>query len=175
MPYNKSKACVRRYLRYMQDMNEQKTTLTWPAEDAVRFARRLREAMWAACHHPEFSYLHDLRDLYRIRPRAGWVEAEFIGPPARAVPRAPERLEGPEAINAPAVVGACIKFADRANEIHCPNAILTEGELLTVYEWGRGEVPEWRLISHSEAGVTMTRKRGIDKTFLWKPKEADDE
>jgi hypothetical protein len=174
VPYNTSKACVVRYLRYLQDMAEARTTLTWPASDSEIFARKLREAMAAARHHEEFGYLHDLKDFFRIRPRSGWVEAEYIGPPEKkSVPRVPDRMEVKEATSAPGVVGACIKFAARANEIHFPNAITSEDDKLAIYNWGLGEVPQWKLISHDDKGVTMTRKRAVDKTFLWKPKEEE--
>ena len=174
MVYNTSQACVRRHERYLQDMLQAEATLTWPASDAEVFARKLREAMFAAQKHPEYTHFHRLRDLYRIRPMNGWVEAQWLGPPAAVKASKPTLMRIEEAINAQGVVGACIKFAPKGNEINFPNAVLTEDEKLAVYAWGMGEVPQWQLISHDNEGVTMTRKP-VDQVFLWKPPEKEDD
>jgi len=174
MPYNVSKACVRRMSSFLDQMNTAKSTLTWPAKDPRVFAYKIREAMWAATKHPEFSHLHHLKDNYRIRPYSGWVEAEWIGtsiPESRA--QSPKAMEVQEAINAAGVVGACIKFREKADELHFPKAVLSERDLLAIYKWGLSEDPPWKLIFHDGAGVTMTRKRGVHKIFLWSPPEGE--
>lgn len=171
MPYNLSRAAVRRHMRYLQDMKEASTTLTWPAENPAQFARKLREAMAAAQKYSEFSEFHKLKDFYRISPRTGWVEAVWLGPQAGQVATKPSRLTINEATDAYGIVGACLKFAAKANELYFPNALLKEGEKLKVYEWGRSENPRWKLIDHSDGGATMSRKHGIDPFYLWKPEE----
>ena len=174
MPYNKSKACVRRMLPFLSAMDVAKQTITWPVKDKTNvFAYKIREAMDTATLHPEFTHLHHLKDNYRIHPRSGWVEAEWIGADLDYVGfSTPSAMEVPEAIDAQGVVGACIKFAVKADEIHFPNASLNEKEKLAIYKWGRSEEhgPHWKLISHDGKGVTMTRKAGVSEIFLWEPK-----
>jgi hypothetical protein len=153
-------------------MKESKATLTWPTSEPHIFARKLREAMAAAQHYPEFEPFHDVRDFYRIRPRRGWVEAEWIGPVTGAgTAHKPSHFQVEEALDAQSVVGACIKFEGKANELHFPNAVLSEHDKGVVFTWGMGEVPQWRLIVHDKEGITMTRKKGVDPLFFWQPQE----
>jgi len=173
MPYNKSKACVRRMMPFLAVMKESKQTVTWPVKNGqAKFAYKLREAMDTVTLHPEFEQFHFLKDNYRIHPRSGWVEAEWIGVDADIAQIAtPALLEIPEALDAQGVVGACIKFGIRADELHFPNARLNDNERLAIYQWGRNAElgPHWKLISHGDRGVTMTRKSGVSEIFLWEP------
>lgn len=176
MAYNTSKHCVVRMKRYLNDMAEAKKTITWPASDPRKMAYHIREAMYASQRYPEFKAFHGLRDWYRISPRQGWVEAEYLGldegdRPAKV--NIPERLTVGEVEDVHGVVGACIKFAEKADEIYFPNVKkLKEEEKLAVHQWGKGSSPPWQLIDHEEAGVTMTRKQGVNEMFIWRPEGA---
>ena len=175
MPYNTSKACVKRQQTYLDDMLNAKKTISWPARDAHTFARKIREAMFAAKCHDEYERYHDLKAFYRIRPRKGWVEAEYLGHTEESRAQVPERMVVEEVIDVHGAVGACIKLAPKSDELNFPNAILGKKERLAIYEWGIKQEPKWKLISHENAGITMTRKRGVDPVFLWSPPEKEDD
>jgi hypothetical protein len=168
MPYNISKACVNRSMKYLNELLEKKRTVTFPAHAPGRLTYQLREAVYAAVRHPEFKRYHCLYEDYRFHPRTGWVEAEFIGasdgagpaPPAVTVAEAKQLLE---------VVGACIKFGPKADELYFPSAILSVEDLKTLVVWGKTD--GWKLISHDEKGITLTRRAGVDEAFLWRAEE----
>ena len=175
MPYNKSKHVVVRMQRYLDDMSLNRKNLSWPADNPEKLAGRIREAFHAVKFHPEYKQYHNLKPFFRIRAGTGYVEAEYVGPLGSAQETyTPEAMTIPEVEDVNGVVGACIKFGVKADELRFPHARLTEGECQAVYTWGRGEHPRWSLINHEEAGITMTRRRGVDEVFLWRPKENDD-
>jgi len=95
----------------------------------------------------------------------GWVEAEYLGTELSAIP-APT-LTVTEATQLMEVVGACIKFGVKSDEIYFPEARLSQQDLKMLLAWGQAD--GWRLIWHDDRGVTVTRRRDVDETFLWKP------
>ncbi|KKL91267.1 hypothetical protein LCGC14_1896350 [marine sediment metagenome] len=175
MVYNISKAVVHRNQRYLDDMLESKSTLTWPTHDAKTLTYKIREALYAAQKHPEFRQYHPLKNWFRIRSRGGggWVEAEYIGPIQNSLGdvHTPEGYVEPDVVDVESIVGSCIKLSHFANEIFFPKANLSNEGRLALYRWGKKE--DWKLIDHGPEGVTMTRKRGVDELFLWSP-EGDD-
>lgn len=174
MPYNTSRAVVTRNKRFLDDMLEGKRTLTWPAENPEQMARKIREALAAVMKYPDLQRYHDLKAFYRLRPGLAWVEAEYIGPPAGSDTYTPRSMQIPEATTYQHVVGACIKFGAKADELVFPNVHASDKELLALYEWGRSEEHvEWKLIFH-DPGVTMTRRRQVDKLFLWRPPDGSE-
>lgn len=174
MPYNTSKAVVNRSKAYLDAMLAGRKTLTWPTDKPQKLAYRIREVLYAVRKHAEYEAYHDLPDFYRIRVRQGYVEAEYLGPELNATtPYIPTTMDIPQVEEVHGVVGACIKFGSKSDEIHFPNAILEDGERLALYRWGQGETPKWKLISHEDKGVTMTRRK-VESVFLWEPEEGDD-
>ena len=167
MPYNISKGAVHRSLRYLDDMKENRKTLTWPTHDAKVLSYKIREALYACMKHPEFQAYHHLKAAYRIRNRGGWVEAEYVGMPESTTGvQAPEGYNQPDITDVQSVVGACINLERLADEILFPNAVMDEGDKFALFTWGGGQ--GWKLIDHGEAGVTMTKK-DVEDIFLWKP------
>jgi len=167
MPYNISRACVHRSKRYLDELAEKRRTLTFPAHKPLKLVYQIREAVYAAKRHKEFVKYHDLQENYRFRPREGWVEAEYVGEPVKVEVVGPPALTVTEARQLMEVVGACIKFGPKTNEIHFPNAVLEPEDLGTLLEWGRGD--GWKLISHDDKGLTVTRRGDVDEAFLWGP------
>ena len=173
MVYNTSRAVVIRMQRYLDDMLVAKRTLSWPVKDPKPFSYKVREALKAVERYAEYERYHGLKAWFRIKPMNGWVEAEFLGIEGAEVEtiHAPERLTFEEVLNVDGAAGVCIKFEAKSDELHFPNAVLGDDERLQIYKWGLGQHPKWRLVSHEDAGITMTRKRGVDLAFLWKPEE----
>ena len=171
MPYNTSRACIIRMQRYLDDMLRAKRTVSWPTRETKRLSYKIREALKAVERYPEYERYHKLKAWFRIKPMKGWVEAEFLGVEGadEETVHAPERLTFEEVLNVEGAAGVCIKFAAKSDELHFPQAILSNDERLTIYKWGLEQTPKWKLISHEDAGITMTRKRGVDSEFLWKP------
>ncbi len=179
MPYNISKGVVHRNQRFLDDMLHGKKTLTWPAHDSGILAYKIREALFAAQRHPEFMPYHVLKNWYRIHARLGWVEAEYIGPIiSEQDVQAPTNLTLGRYTSVEEIVGACIKFVRTADELHFPDAQLSVEDRTMLYRWGKTNIekgqPDWNLIDHGEGGVTMTRKKGVEEMFLWKPEESND-
>ena len=168
MAYNTSKASVRRIKRHIDDMIVAARTITWPAKEPRKFAYHIREAIFAARHHPEYEKYAALRVDYKIYSHRGYVEARYQGTPIDEVVTvtAPERMTITEITDAPGIVGAAIKFEPRTDEIYFPNAVLNDDEKLSVWRWGRME--GWALIDQEDEGVTLTR-REVEKIFLWQP------
>ena len=174
MTYNTSKACVHRMKRYLDDMLVAGRTITWPAKKPRQFAYKIREAIYAARHHPEFENYAALRVDYKIYSHAGFVEARYQGEPISEAElvQAPDRMTIEEVTDAPSVVGATIKFTSKADELYFPNAQLSENDKLSVWKWGKME--GWALIDQEDEGITLTR-RAVDKIFLWTPADEDEE
>jgi hypothetical protein len=170
MPYNISKAVVNRSRRYLDEMLNNPRTITWPAVSPRKLAYKVREALFAAKRHKDFAIYHLLHDNFRIREYPGYVEAEYIGPPVNALGTTiVEGVTVEEATDIRGVVGAVIKYGVTVDEIRFPNVRATDEELAIVYKWGMNEKPIWRLISHEDNGITMTRRQGLDEIFFWKP------
>ena len=174
MPYNLSRNVVERFRRYLDDMAVAQRTITWPAKDSEVLARKLREAVAAAEHHGEnFPEFAKLKVNYQICTRKGYVEARWMGPLSTSggdiqETFAPTFMTIGEAQTAEAVVGAAIKFEPRADELHFPNARLTDKEKDLLYKWGKKS--GWKLIDQEEAGITLTKK-DVDELLLWTPEE----
>ena len=119
--------------RYLEDMLTAKRTISWPVSDPELVARRIREALYASRCHEDFRNYHKLKEWFRLRSRPGWVEAEYIGPLVGATPvYSPGSMTIGEADDVNGVVGACIKLAAKAEELHFPNARLSDEEQLQV-------------------------------------------
>jgi hypothetical protein len=173
MVYNISKGVVHRSQRYLDDMLNAGKTLTWPTRKPSVLAYKIREALFAAQKHPEFTPYHKLKSWYRIHTRSGWVEAEYVGPISGSNDvHAPEGMTLSAYRTVEELVGACIKFERKADEIYFPNANLGEEQKELLYKWGGGA--GWKLIDHGETGVTMTRKDDVEELFLWKPEDKND-
>lgn len=171
MPYNTSRAVVIRMQRYLDDMLNAGRTISWPSKEPKVLSRKIREGFAAAGRYDEYERYHGLKAWFRIKPMKGWVEAEYLGTEGESVVNTPEKLVVEEVLDVQGAAGACIKFEAKSDELHFPNAVLSNRGRLTIYKWGLGQVPKWHLISHEDAGITMTRKRGVDQAFLWSPEE----
>lgn len=170
MPYNTSKAVVNRSRHYLDEMLHNPRTLTWPAVSPRKLAYQLREAVYAAKRHKEFAIYHPLHDNFRFCEYPGYVEGKYIGPPV--TPSGMVIVQGitvEEATDIRGVVGAVIKYGASVDELRFPNVRATDEDLAVVYKWGMNEKPTWRLISHEDSGITMTRRTGLDEIFFWKP------
>lgn len=173
MPYNTSRRVVERNRGYLDAMVNARRTLTWPTTNPEKLAYRVREALAAARKYPEYGLYHELSIFYKIRVMSGWVEAEYIGPaPEQTTPSSLANMSVEEVEDANGVVGACIKFGSRTDELHFPNAVMEKNELHAVYSWGRNNKPRWKLIAHGDKGVTMTRK-DVEEAFLWTPDDKE--
>lgn len=171
MAYNTSRACVLRMRKYLNDMRQARRTIGWPATQSMPasiLARRIREALYAAQQHEEFADFHSLRDLYKISPGQGWVEARWTMPEAGEV-IVPERKVIEEVNNTEGIVGACVQFAQTANELFFPKVVdLPEEKLLLLFKWATTQQPKWNIINHYEEGLTLTR-RETNPEFFWRP------
>lgn len=173
MAYNTSRACVGRMSRYLEDMLHAQETITWPIAEPDKHARKIREAMSAARGYPEFERYHKLKQIYRLHPRSGWVEAEYIGVPKGIQVHVPTSITLNDVLDVQGVVGAAIKFAVKSNELHFPKAVLSDDQKLALYTWAQSEGPPWKLISHEEVGVTLTRRQ-VEDIFVWVPEEEEE-
>lgn len=173
MSYNTSKGVIKRSQAYLDAMLEARRTHSWPADHPFQLAYKIREAMYAVQKYSEYARYHDLREFFRIRPGTGWVEAQYIGPPIGGITTyTPQSMQVSEATDIRHVVGACIKFGVKADELVFPNAQLNVEDLKMLYKWSHKEEhgPIWHIIFH-DPGVTMTRRHGVDKLFIWTPEE----
>jgi hypothetical protein len=166
LAYNTSKGVVIRNRVYLDRMANTTESITFPSDSPDKLAYRIREARYAAARYPEFRKYHDLRYLFNIIARSGWVECRFLGTANDVQPITLEGKLVEEVREIHGVVGACIKFGAEADELTFPNAILQPKELDMLYKWGQKE--GWGLIYHDEEGITLTR-RNVDKEFLWEP------
>lgn len=164
MAYNKSPNVVVRNQRYLDEMHQNKRTLRWPSSDPKGLAYRIREALAVARMHEQFTIYHTLHAFFRIRIRAEWVEAEYIGPPpAREQTVVPTVESFPEVMTVQEVVGICISHGVEYEEAHFPAAQLNKEELKILSKWGKGN--GWTLIVHDQ-GITMTQKK-VDPLLAW--------
>ena len=170
MPYNTSKAVVHRSRRYLDEMLRAGKSITFPTSDPKRLAYRLREAIYTTTRYKDFTIYHPLHENFRIRPKSGWVEAEYIGPPTDVSLDAEAAVfTVAEVTSLNEVVGAVIKFGSRIEEIHFPNARLSLADLRVIWEWGHKD--GWNLIWHDDLGITITRRQGVSEEFFWSPPE----
>lgn len=166
--------------RYLDDMLYGRRTMTWPADDGDRLARRIREAINTAKRYEDFGIYHELGSWYTIHNRKTWVEAEWKG-----IITGTGNREGAHIVHIPEpkrvlievttadqVVGACIKMGAETEEFHFPNVVMTPNELKAVHLWGKDH-NGWKLIYHEDAGITMTRRQ-VDEIYLWHPDGEDD-
>lgn len=178
MSYNLSINVCKRNRRYYEELDQARgTDVSWPVksrEEALKFARRLREAFSAAAHHPDYAKYAELRDMYEFQARDGWVRAYWMGPRDDDIGSAtrPERMELGEAESVMAVVGAAIKFKERADEIYFPNAVL-EDRMDKVKLWRWCQQASWKYIDQYDAGLTLTRRQ-VDPVLLFDPNEGEE-
>lgn len=170
MPYNTSIHVCRRQKRYLDDMLNARRTITWPAHEPQKMARRIREALHAVQYHDEFSAYADLKSFYRIRARKGFVEAQWLGedPDAPTAPSTPGLMEINEVSNIMGAIGAAIKFGHQADEIYFPNVQPSEEEKVTLWKWAG--TSGWKMIDQLDKGITLT-KQPVDPFLIWEPEE----
>lgn len=174
MGYNTSKRVVLRMQSYLERLFTARRTITWPTKDAEALARKIREALTAVQHHPQYEKYIPVKSWYTIHARSGYVEAEWLHEIEGVTPQesgneaigVEEGLMFEDIIDLQDIVGAAIIHAMDAAELEFPNARLSDEDRLTLYRWT--ETVEWRYIDRDDAGIVLTKK-SVDPILIWKP------
>lgn len=176
MTYNTSRACVLRMKGYLETMFAGRRSLTWPSREPEKLARRIREAMKAVQHHPEFKHYIPLKTWYTLHARSGFVEARFLGQEEGVEPgvealstvKALEDLTLPDLTDLQSIVGAAIMYVEKTEELVFPDALLSYNDKLTLFKWTKQGEGGWKFIDRDDAGVVLTRK-SVNPILLWRP------
>jgi hypothetical protein len=174
--YNISKRAVQRMSAYLEAMYAGQRTMTWPSKEPEKLARRIREAMTAVQHHPQYERYIPLKILYVLHARSGFVEAEWVGTEegvaqgVAAIPTIVQPLTLPDIYDLEGIVGAAIAYAAETDELTFPEAIISEEDKNTLYLWTIAD-GLWKFIDQDDAGITLTRKE-VEAFLLWEPDDS---
>ena len=187
MGYSETRHIIQRNWPQLSQLIKHKATMRFDTEYPRRLAFKLREARKACSCHEDHEEDFATLSLYTFKEERDGVLAEYnpvpIGVPLGKIitevvgePVKSRRI----APNALSLIDVMSEFIgnDKIEEIHFPNAILTEDNKLDLHsyisvEYADGEevLPPWLFIDHDENGITLTRYE-VDSDILWSPENA---
>lgn len=192
MGYNTTIGPPRRMEAYLKKLLNRKETIRFATDDPHSLAYRLREAIYASQFHEKYEEYYKLRDMYTFRDKGDHVLADYQrvfpveaiegedeapelediepedAPEYRPDDEGPTKMEVPEAESVMEVVNVAINRGEEYRELVFPNATLMAQHLERLH--GFTESNDWKIISHGEDGVTLTREQVPDE-ITWTPDE----
>lgn len=135
MGYAKSAAALKRLQPLLDQMLKSDVSLSWPSQNAHMLGYHIREAMKIAESDPQSPY-KGLRERFVIRNKGTHVVAEprVINVVAE-LHQAHAKMSLENLSGLLELIGAVITH--EAHEMFFPDALLTEEETKTLYEWAK--------------------------------------